>query len=43
MDGWITDNEPSERYPIYTRANAEAGAMDEPGDVLVAPVTDPSR
>lgn len=31
MDGWITDNEPSERYPIYTRANA--------GEVMPDPIS----
>jgi pyruvate,water dikinase len=31
MDRWITDNEPSERYPTYTRANA--------GEVMPDPIS----
>jgi len=31
MDRWITDQEPSERYPIYTRANA--------GEVIPDPIS----
>ena len=28
MDTWITDTEPSERFPLYTRANADEVGPD---------------